>query len=189
LFLDKFNYFNIYGGWEWIDKVVTGVFMIKENSALKNHFLKIFRHMKWADISILELLEKQNIKEGKVVELISHIVIAEDTWYKRITNEVYENKFWNILSSAECKKMAEQANSKFVKYINALSENDFQKMISYKNSKGIDFTTSLEDIFMHMSLHGTYHRGQIMMLMRNSGKDVIGTDYAIYIRENEYGEK
>ena len=159
--------------------------MIEEHSALKNHFLKIFRHMKWSDVRILHLLEENNIFNGKAAELISHIVIAEDTWYKRITNEFYENKFWDLLSLEECRIMVESTNLKFINYILSLTENGFQKKISYKNSRGIDFTTSLEDIFTHMALHGTYHRGQIMLLMRNSGLDVVTTDYAMFMREDE----
>ena len=144
--------------------------------------------MKWSDTRILNLLEKQNIREGKAAELISHIVIAEDIVYKRITKEFYDNQFWNILSLEECKRIVEETNQKFMKYIHALPENDFQKKISYKNSKGIDYTTSVEDLLTHVALHGTYHRGQIMLLMRDSGQDVVGTDYAKFIREDEYGE-
>jgi uncharacterized damage-inducible protein DinB len=163
--------------------------MTEEHPALKNHFLKIFRHMKWSDISVLDLLAEQNINEGKVVELISHIVIAEDTWYKRITNEFYENKFWNILSIEECRILVENTNLKFVNYILSLTEDDFQKKISYKNSRGIDYITSIEDIFTHIAFHGMYHRGQITLLMRNSGQDIVATDYAMFIREDEHGEE
>jgi uncharacterized damage-inducible protein DinB len=176
------------GVWNGYDKLETGGFMTEEHSTLKNHFLKIFRHMKWSDISVLDLLAEQNINEGKAVELISHIVIAEDTWYKRITNEFYENKFWNILSIEECIRLVENTNLKFVNYILSLSEDDFQKKISYKNSRGIDYITSIEDIFTHIAFHGMYHRGQIMLLMRNSGHDVVATDYAMFIREDEHGD-
>jgi uncharacterized damage-inducible protein DinB len=163
--------------------------MNEEHSGLKKHFLKMFRHMKWADISIINLLEKQNINQGKAVELISHIVISEDTCYKRITNEFYVNRFWDILSIEECKRMVEQTSSKYMKYISSLPENEFQKKISYKNSIGIDYTTTVEDLLTHVAFHGMYHRGQIMMLMRNEGKDVTATDYAMFIRENENAEK
>ena len=159
--------------------------MAEKHSVLQNHFLRIFRHMKWADISILNLLEKENINEGKVVELISHIVFAEATWHKRIMNEHYENKFWDILPLDECRRILEETNSKFVDFILAHGDADFQKRISYKNSRGIDYSTSLEDIFTHIALHGTYHRGQIMLLMRNNGNEVVATDYAMFIREEE----
>ena len=160
--------------------------MTEEQSTLKNHFLKIFRHMKWSDVRILHLLEEKNIFNGKVAELISHIVIAENTWYKRITNEFYENKFWNLLSLEECRRIVEDTNLKLMNYILSLTEDDFQKKISYKNSRGIDYITSIEDIFTHIAFHDMYHRGQIMMLMRNSGQDVVATDYAMFIRDNEY---
>jgi uncharacterized damage-inducible protein DinB len=163
--------------------------MAEEYSAMKNHFLKTFRHMKWSNIRVLNLLEEENVRDGKALELLAHVVIAEDTWYRRITNEFYDNKFWNQLSIEECKKMILQTNLKFIKYIRSLPENYFYKKVEYKNSRGIDYVTSVEDILTHISLHGMYHRGQIMMLMRNSGKDVVTTDYAMFIREDEYEGK
>jgi uncharacterized damage-inducible protein DinB len=163
--------------------------MAEKYSVLQNHYLRIFRHMKWADISILNLLEKENIKEGKVVELISHIIIAESTWYKRIVNEHYENQFWFVLPLAECKRIVEETQAKFVDFILKNSDGDFQKRIFYKNSRGIEYTTSLEDIFTHIALHGTYHRGQIMLLMRDSGHNVTATDYAMFIRDEEEKEQ
>ena len=162
--------------------------MAEEKFALKNHFLKILRHMKWADLSVLDFLEEKKITSGRAVELLSHILIAEDTWYRRITNDFYDNQFWKVISLEECKRMVEQTNSKFVQYILGLHEDDFLKKISYKNSKGIDYTTSVEDIITHIGLLGMYHRGQIMQLMRNLVNDVVATDYAMYIREHEYGE-
>jgi uncharacterized damage-inducible protein DinB len=162
--------------------------MTEKHSALMDHFLKLFRHMKWADIRVLKLLEQENISSGKVVELISHIVLTEDTWYKRITNEFYDNKFWKILTIEECRKIVDDTNLKFMNYILSLSESDFQKKISYKNSRGIDYMTSVEGILTHVALHGMYHRGQIMLLMRNSGQEVIETDYVVYIREYESEE-
>ena len=142
--------------------------------------------MKWSDIKIMNLLEEENIRGGKTVELLSHILIAEDTWYKRIKSEFYDNQFWKPLSLEECRTLVENTNLNFIKYIDTLAENDFQKMISYRNSRGVDYITSIEDILTHVGFHGMYHRGQIMLLIRNSGQDVAATDYAMYIRENEY---
>lgn len=160
--------------------------MSEQPSVLKSHFLKIFRHMKWADESALNLLAMKNIHEGRVYELLSHIIIAESTWFKRIRGEFYDNQFWNLLSHEEIKQLIEESNSRFVNYISMLDEKDFQKMISYRNSKGIDYVTSVEDILTHIALHGMYHRGQIMLLMRNQVNDVVVTDYAMYVREYEH---
>lgn len=162
--------------------------MTEKHSALMDHFLKLFRHMKWADIRVLKLLEQENISSGKVVELISHIVLTEHTWYKRIINEFYDNQFWKTLTIAECRKMAEETHQKFMNYVLSLPENDFQNKIAYKNSRGIDYKTTVEDILTHVALHGMYHRGQVMLLMRSSGQNIVETDYVVYIREYESKE-
>ena len=162
--------------------------MSEEYSALKNHFLKIFRHMKWADIRVIKLLEEENISSGKAVELISHVIITEDIYFKRITNEYYDNKFWNVLTLEECRRIVDDTNQKFIDYILNLTEKNFQNKISYKNSRGVDYNTSIEDMLSQVALHGMYHRGQIMVQMRNSGHNITETDYVLYTREVELGE-
>ena len=41
--------------------------------------------------------------------------------------------------------------------------------ISYKNMKGQDFTSNVEDILFHVVNHGTFHRGQIVTMLRELG--------------------
>lgn len=159
--------------------------MNEEHSALKKHFFKLFRHMKWADNSVTNLMTEKNVRDGKAADLLSHIILAEETWFKRLTGEFYDNKFWKPLSLEACKQSLEESNVKFVNYISALPEEDFQKMISYVTSKGLDYVTSVEDILTHVALHGMYHRGQIILIMRNEVQEVVATDYVLYIREEE----
>ena len=41
--------------------------------------------------------------------------------------------------------------------------------ISYKNMKGLEFTSNVEDILFHVVNHGTFHRGQIITMLRELG--------------------
>jgi len=156
--------------------------MAEEHSALKNHFLKLFGHMRWADMNVLNLIEKEKVSNGKPVDLLSHVVLAEETWMKRITGQNYDTQVWKPLSVKECRILAEKTNAKFMEYITSLPEEDFWKNISYKTSKGVDYTTQVEDILTHVALHGMYHRGQIILQMRNEKKDVVATDYVLFVR-------
>src|SRR5258706_12162933 len=46
---------------------------------------------------------------------------------------------------------------------------ELAEMLSYKNIAGQAFTNSIRDIMQHVANHGTYHRGQIISMLRQVG--------------------
>ena len=46
---------------------------------------------------------------------------------------------------------------------------------TYKNQEGSEFTNTAEEIIMHCMNHGTYHRGQIITMLRQAGFTAVGT--------------
>ena len=48
--------------------------------------------------------------------------------------------------------------------------------------KGNLFENKIDDILFHIINHSTYHRGQIMMLFRESGLEPIFSDYIFHKR-------
>jgi len=63
------------------------------------------------------------------------------------------------------------------------SEADFARIVSYRNSAGHPYQSTVEDILLHVALHGSYHRGQIATLLRQSGSEPVLTDYIAFIRD------
>jgi uncharacterized damage-inducible protein DinB len=59
---------------------------------------------------------------------------------------------------------------------------DLARPVTYKNSAGAQFTSLVEDILLHVCLHGAYHRGQITTALRTSGSIPNPTDYIAFIR-------
>jgi len=55
-------------------------------------------------------------------------------------------------------------------------------IIEYQNSNQQRFKNSLEDILIHLFNHGTYHRAQIAMDLRQHGLEPIKTDYINFVR-------
>ena len=54
---------------------------------------------------------------------------------------------------------------------------DHDSTIDYRNTKGEQWTSSVDDVLMHVILHGSYHRGQIATVLRNGGEEPAYTDY------------
>lgn len=54
---------------------------------------------------------------------------------------------------------------------------------AYKNLKGEPFTDSIADTIFHIVNHNTYHRGQVITMMRQAGiTNVVSTDLIHYLR-------
>lgn len=60
---------------------------------------------------------------------------------------------------------------------------ELDQPITYTNSKGNSFTTALEDVIFHALNHETHHRGQIALVLRESGVAPPATDYIFFLRE------
>jgi uncharacterized damage-inducible protein DinB len=54
--------------------------------------------------------------------------------------------------------------------------------VHYRNSAGDEFDNAIEDILVHVAMHGSYHRGQITMLVRDAGAEPQPTDYIAFVR-------
>ncbi len=106
-----------------------------------------------------------------VRKTIYHIYDSQHTWIMRIQNKPYSwppsKDFKGDLM--EFSKLLTESSQDWINYIDTLNNQDLQKIISYKNTKGIDHQTPLEEIIMHCFNHSTYHRGQLVTMLRQVG--------------------
>ncbi|MEX0845990.1 MAG: DinB family protein, partial [Balneolaceae bacterium] len=56
------------------------------------------------------------------------------------------------------------------------------EIIEYSNSKGVTFRNSVEEILMHIVIHGQHHRAQIAKLLRKTGITPPVTDFIFFLR-------
>ena len=141
----------------------------------------MFDHMAWADRAVVDLLSRSPAAQQVpgVLRLLSHVVAAERVWLMRIRGEDSANQpIWPELNLEQVAALA-AANAE--QYRGALDD-DPERVVTYRNSKGTPFSTRLADILTHVSLHGSYHRGQIATALRAGGVEPINTDYITYVR-------
>ena len=62
------------------------------------------------------------------------------------------------------------------------STDSFNRVLKYKNYVDNYFENNVEQIMIHLVNHGSYHRGQVAMLLRQNGFEPINTDYITYDR-------
>jgi len=143
---------------------------------------QLLNYTAWANNAVLTLLEKYASQTPPAaLRLMSHLVNAQATWLARLRNETPTVGIWEEHDLATCKRMNAETLQGFKAFLPGAGPNPEQK-VAYKNSTGMPFENSILDILLQMLSHGSYHRGQIAMLIRQAGLEPVNTDYIMFIR-------
>ncbi len=70
------------------------------------------------------------------------------------------------------------------RFLDSIDGSQLSQPIRYRNLKGETFEYPLGQLLFHVSNHATYHRGQVMQLVRQLGGTVKSTDYLYWLPES-----
>ncbi|MGH7562054.1 MAG: DinB family protein [Gemmatimonadales bacterium] len=143
---------------------------------------RMYVHVHWADELALRSLRDASDPPARALELFAHILATEHVWLARMEERRPELPVWPKLTVEECGELATRVRGDFERFVAALGPDDARREVSYVNSAGQSFTSAIEDILLHVALHGCYHRGQVAMLIRDSGQEPQPTDYIALVR-------
>ena len=146
---------------------------------MKQKFLELFDYNFQTNEKLIHLMRPElNRLPEKAIQLFNHIMSSHRVWNDRILLQVSIHP-WDMHPVEEWI----QFNSDNHTQTQAILEKfDLNEIISYQNTSGVEFQNKLEDILFHLINHGTYHRGQIALLFRESGLDPMVSDYIVYKR-------
>lgn len=146
---------------------------------MKQKFLELFDYNFQTNEKLIYLMEPdwKRLPE-RAIQLINHILSAHSVWNARILLQV-SNHPWDMHPYEE---LIQINSDNHTQTHTILEKFDLNEIISYQNTSGVEFQNKLEDILFHLVNHGTYHRGQIAMLFRESGIDPMVSDYIVYKR-------
>jgi uncharacterized damage-inducible protein DinB len=116
------------------------------------------------------------------VEIYAHVLGAEEVWLSRIEGRTATLAVWPALTLDQCETAASASAESFRRLVAGVTPDSLAREISYRNSAGAGFTSTLHDILTHVAMHGSYHRGQVAVLLRAVGDDAIATDYIAFTR-------
>ena len=143
---------------------------------------KLFAHMDWANSHVLQALQSSPGNDPQALPYFAHVLGAEDTWLARIEGVAPKVAVWPSLTLDECRDLAHSNVARFRQHLAQISDADLDRPIAYVNSAGAAFTSTLDDILIHVAIHGAYHRGQISLMMRRSGGIPAPTDFIAFVR-------
>ena len=146
---------------------------------------KLYAHLEWADGRLLERINANAAaRTDEVMRLLAHVIAAERIWLLRLTGQDSSiQPVWPHPELGVINSNSESNRTGYRRYLEALREKDLTSEIAYTNQRGESYRTQVDDILLHVALHGSYHRGQIAKLMRVEGIDPVNTDYISFVRQ------
>lgn len=144
---------------------------------MKAKLIDLFEYNSHYNIDLINAIEPHlNHFPKKVEEIMNHILNSHIFWNNRIIGEPDIDR-WQVRPYQDLIQI-NQDNHELTKKI--ILERDLSDTIAFKNSKGGISESNIEDIYFHLANHGTYHRGQLALLFRQSDVEPLRTDYILY---------
>jgi uncharacterized damage-inducible protein DinB len=107
---------------------------------------------------------------------------AQEVWLSRIEQRGASMPVWPSLSMEELAEVGPRIDQAWSQQFAELTDADLDRVVSYTNSAGVSYDTRLEDILLHLMLHGQYHRGKANAALRAAGMPPVGVDYIVWQR-------
>jgi uncharacterized damage-inducible protein DinB len=155
---------------------------------------KHLQYNAWANQKLVEILAgvDDNILNTEVKssfptikKTVLHICDAHQLWLTRLKGGL--TPIWPSEQFTggkdELLKLLTQSSQDLVDFIATKDRSFIESSITYHNMKHIEYTNVIEEILFHVVNHSTFHRGQLITMMRQLGfTSFENTDLSTYFR-------
>lgn len=149
----------------------------------------------WANATLLKLIEtlpeeellaQRSASFPSLYKTSLHLLDAESIWWQRLKlqerierpSEAFSGNF------AELSAALQKQDKQWQNWVQAASEAMLQHEFIYRNLKKQRFKQPVYQMLLHLFNHGTYHRGQLVTMLREAGVQKIPqTDFMVWSRK------
>jgi len=161
---------------------------------MKDLLLQYARYNQWANhrfIDVLLTLDEEKLELqiassfSTIRETVYHMWSAEFIWLQRL--ELTENPVWieDIFkgSFAEACANWQTVSKGIIDFISRqYDDRSFEHVLQYYTRQKKSFKTPVSGVLLHVFNHATYHRGQLVTMLRQAGeKKIPGTDMITFL--------
>lgn len=162
---------------------------------MKSLLINYLQYNHWANEKMCKYLEgideptiasNEREKFETIKSIILHIANTEQTWLGRLSGKNIPNMY-NLDTSKSfsdiCKSIRKNSDE-FIIFLSGKDDNFFLLSTEYVNLKGQTFSQNNAEIILHSMNHSTFHRGQVMSMLRHVGyTDQSASDFIMFLRE------
>ncbi|MBL7754888.1 MAG: DinB family protein [Chitinophagaceae bacterium] len=174
--------------------------MMTKNTSLQHMLLDSFKHLLWAHEQLALVLAPlpaaafdQNLGGSfpGLRHCLHHVAAAEKIWLLRITGQTPQSMPQpdpNELPSLLIERWL-HGSAALLQTVEKMPEQELSGMVKYQSLNGTENQNFLHEILSHVLLHSTFHRGQIVHMLRQLGlSELPATDYIVYTRMRAAGK-
>ncbi|HSC53519.1 MAG TPA: DinB family protein [Phnomibacter sp.] len=151
----------------------------------------------WANHKLL--FQMQQMEEEKwyqqtpssfnsLFKTVLHMWDAESIWFQRLRLHeklVVPSATFDPSFKDACNGLLHQCMEWEPFIAQALQDDGVQSKLAYKTSQGVAYEQPVAEILMHVFNHSTYHRGQLVTMMRQLGETSLPvTDFIAFTRKS-----
>jgi uncharacterized damage-inducible protein DinB len=162
----------------------------------KADFVRLFDYTSWANHRVLRAVALLSVEEfrrdlgsshGGVRGTLVHTLGAEWIWLERWkgvspTRGFDEAEFKDVIAIRDRWVSIEEHRASWLR---GLKKDDPSERVRYKNLQGQVYESPLWQLVQHVANHSTYHRGQLITMLRQLGAKPAVTDMVVWDRERE----
>lgn len=151
------------------------------------------RYSAWATRRVLESVRSLNAEElhrdlgssyGGIYGTLAHIFQGDSIWFDRLDG-VSTSSLAAYAPDADFAAFSRRwlgVLDRWVSWAETLDIAGWDRIVPYRNTQGETDSQPAWRIALHVVNHASYHRGQITTMLRQLGREPIGTDLMAYYR-------
>lgn len=155
---------------------------------------RLFDYNRWATRRLLDAAEAlpredlgRDLKSSfpSLLATLTHMIGAEWVWLERWKGSS-PTAFLDTSALDTVKAVRARWDTLWREqqgFLDGLEDGDQKRAVAYKTFKGDPDTRPLGELMRHVVNHATYHRGQVVTMLRQLGAVPPATDYVRWLRE------
>jgi uncharacterized damage-inducible protein DinB len=157
--------------------------------------LELYAFHRWANQRILaaasalspeELTRDLRSSFPSVLATLGHLLGADWIWLQRWKggSPTSGPESWDLSTAEALVGRWAEVEQEQAAFLRGLAEADLHRVLRYRMLSGVAQESPLWQTLRHVVNHATYHRGQVVTLLRQLGASAPGTDLIAFYREN-----
>jgi uncharacterized damage-inducible protein DinB len=153
---------------------------------MQHNLVKQFEFEHWSNTLILNSLKTLKENDEKAMKLFSHLLSSHCMWLSRVNKTAFTCTLFQERTLEECKILMDENLLGWKKYLVDKTQDDLAEVIEFMAAWEVNPSKRkmrIDDAIIHIINHSSYHRGQLVLSIKDKVDELPLSTYIIYASE------
>lgn len=158
-----------------------------------NVLTSLFNYKAWSNAALFAELHKVDATEyaeprETALRLLNHIYVVDGIFASHLSGREHAYAATNTTETPSLEELHFAVNERdawYVQYASAVSPAALAEQVTFRFTDGLRGTMTREEMLIHVSTHGAYHRGAVGRIMAQIGTPPPRDLFTIFLHTNE----